>query len=88
MSVSEKPAKAVSLDTVNALVNVIDTYNVASWDGFSGSRKYVLDGEGFWLDFTLTDGTAVHARGDNAFPEHYFDVIGEMWEILTGMPEE
>ena len=37
----------------------------------------------FWLEITLTDGTRVLARGDNAFPEHYFDAMGEMWEILT-----
>ena len=83
MSVSDEPAELFSNAAANAIVEVIDTYDMASWDGFSESRDFVLDGEGFWLDFTLTDGTRVHASGDNAFPEHYFDAIGEIWEILT-----
>ena len=36
----------------------------------------------------LTDGTRVQARGDNAFPEHYFDAMNEMWEILEQMTED
>ena len=83
VSVSEKDAEPFSADAATELMQVIDTYDMESWDGFSESRDFVLDGEGFWLDFTLTDGTRVHASGDNAFPEHYFDAIGEIWDILT-----
>ena len=83
VSISEEPEQPVSTDVIDALMKVIDTYEVMSWDGFSESKDYVLDGEGFWLDLTLTDGTRVHAVGDNAFPEHYFEAMGEMWNILT-----
>ena len=82
VSINEDEAKPVSIDAVNALMKVIDTYDVASWDGFSESKSFVLDGEGFWLDFNLTDGTRVHASGDNAFPDHYFAAMGEIWDIL------
>ena len=85
VSINDEPERPVSADTVEALMNVIETWNVVSWDGFDKSRSFVLDGEGFRLDFTLTDGTSVHANGDNAFPEHYFDAMGEMWEILEGI---
>ena len=88
VSVNEEQEQPVSADYINAIMKVIDTYDVASWNGFSESRNFVLDGEGFWLDITLTDGTEVHARGDNAFPEHYFEVIGEIWDILVQMTEE
>ncbi len=88
VSVNEEPARPFSPEAVRALVEVIDTYGVDSWDGFSESRRNVLDGEGFWLEYTLTDGTRVLARGDNAFPEHYRDAVGEMWEILTDGAEE
>lgn len=88
VSVNEEEAQDISADAVNALMKVIDTYDVVSWDGFSESQNNVLDGEDFWLDFTLTDGTRVHATGDNAFPEHYFDAMGEIWDILTQMTEE
>jgi len=88
VSINEEEAQPISADAANALVKVIDTYDMASWDGFSESQSFVLDGEGFWLDFSLTDGTRVHASGDNAFPEHYFDAIGEMWNILMQITEE
>ena len=84
-----RPAQTVpfpeSLDPrlIAELQEVIQSYGLESWDGFHESDPYVLDGEGFWLEITLTDGTRVLARGDNAFPEHYFDAMGEMWEILT-----
>ena len=87
VSVSEEPELPVSADAVHALMDVIDTYDVVSWDGFSKSQRFVLDGESFWLDFTLTDGTRVHARGDNAFPEHYFEAMGAMWNILEHIAE-
>ncbi len=83
VSVSEADAEPFSAEAAEALMDVIDRYDVAGWDGFSESTPFVLDGEGFRLDLQLTDGTRVHAAGDNAFPEHYFDAMGEMWEILT-----
>ena len=83
LSVNEEPAAPFNKFLAQALAEIIDKYDVASWDGFAESQDFVLDGEGFWLEFTLTDGTRVLARGDNAFPEHYFDAMGEMWEILT-----
>ena len=65
-----------------ALLKVIDKYGMTAWDGFSGSTPYALDGEGFRLEFDLTDGTSVLATGDNAFPEGYFDAVGEITDIL------
>ena len=88
VSVNEEESQLINADAVNALMKVIDTYDVVFWDGFSESQNNVLDGEGFWLDFTLTDGTRVHASGDNAFPEHYYDAMGEMWNILIQITED
>lgn len=82
VSVSDGKEKRFAREDADALTEVIEKYDIASWDGFSGSRKYVLDGQGFSLEIRFTDGTGVEARGDNAFPEHYFDAIGEIWEIL------
>ena len=88
LSVSEGPERPIGADRVSALMKVIDDCDLASWDGFSGSQPFVLDGESFWLDFTLTDGTRVHASGDNVFPEHYFEAMGEIWKILIQIQEE
>ncbi|MBQ9253005.1 MAG: hypothetical protein IJ188_10270 [Clostridia bacterium] len=30
----------------------------------------------------------MHARGENVFPEHYFDAMGAMWNILSRIAEE
>ena len=83
VSVNDTREQPFSTEDADALLQVIEAYDIASWDGFSESRKYVLDGESFWLEIGLTDGTSVLARGDNAFPAHYFDAIGEIWDILT-----
>ena len=65
-----------------ALLKVIDKYGMTAWDGFNGSTPYVLDGQGFRLEFDLTDGASVLATGDNAFPEGYFDAVGAITDIL------
>ncbi len=88
VSVNGEAEQAARTAAVNALADVIDAYNMTSWDGFNESRPFVLDGEGFRLEFTLTDGTCVQADGDNAFPEHYFEAMGEIWDILAGITEE
>lgn len=88
ISINEEAPQPFSVEAAAALVQVIDTYDMVSWDGFSESRSFVLDGEGFWLDFTLTDGTRIHARGDNVFPEHYFEAMGAMWDVLSRIAEE
>ena len=85
LSVSDREAQRVHDKKVNDLMDVIETYDMVSWDGFSESRSFVLDGEGFRLEFTLTDGTSVEASGSNAFPDHYFNAIGEIWDILSTM---
>jgi hypothetical protein len=87
VSIDEEPAQPIRTESVEALMNVIDTYNVISWNGFDESNDYVLDGEGFWLDISFTDGTSISAQGDNAFPERYFDAMGAMWDILTHITE-
>ena len=70
--------------TLDALNRVFEEYDVAAWDGFSGHNENVLDGEGFRLEIWLSDGRYVLATGDNAFPENYYEVIGQWLEILEG----
>ena len=71
--------------TVDALAAVIETYDLARWDGFEESRDDVLDGEGFSLEIAFRDGTSIHASGNNAFPPDYFNAVGELQEILDGI---
>ena len=90
VSVSGRDDQYIDTESVEALMQVIEENDVYQWDGFDESfsdkfgesEVFVLDGEGFWLEFTLTDGTSVMATGYNAFPENYFPVVGELQKIL------
>ena len=86
VSVNEEEPVPMNEEAVQALMEVIETYEVSSWDGFSKANENVLDGEGFSLEIGFTDGTCVKADGDNAFPDHYVDAMGEIWNILGSDP--
>ena len=86
VSVNDEESVPMKEETVQALMEVIETYDVSSWDGFSKANENVLDGEGFSLEIGFTDGTCVKADGDNAFPDHYVDAMGEIWNILGSDP--
>lgn len=62
------PVDQVWVDTLNSF---IPQYGMMRWDGFSGSAAGLLDGTQFYLEFTLSDGTAVKAGGYGDFPDGY-----------------
>ena len=82
VSVNGEEEQKISEDTVKALFNAYEEYDVASWNGFDEERNNVLDGEGFYIEIRLTDETHIIARGDNAFPEYYGEVVNTWQELL------
>ena len=82
VSVSDGEPLAIDAASVAALERVVEDYGLERWDGFDESEPNVLDGEGFWLEIGLTDGTHILARGDNAFPEDYFEAMDALQRIL------
>lgn len=82
VSVNDETDQTIEAEVADALVLVIDEYDMAAWDGFDESNEFVLDGEGFWLEVKLTDGTSIVARGDNAFPDNYYPAMSSLQEIL------
>ena len=88
VSVNDGEAQGMDSETADALMRIIDEYDVPRWDGFDESEENVLDGEGFWLEIALTDGTSITARGENAFPENYFPAISRMQETLDAVLPE
>lgn len=83
VSVDEGPERPIATDAVDELMSAVDAYDVAAWDGFHEADYNVEDGENFRLEIRFTDGTAVLASGDNAFPENYSEAMAELWRILT-----
>lgn len=67
---------------VAEIVRVVREYDLMAWDGFRESNPYILDGESFFLELAFSDGAAVSASGDNAFPDGYSDATGRIEEIL------
>ena len=56
---------------VNSLKGLIGQHSLMNWDGFSGSASGLLDGTRFDMNFSFSDGTAVHASGYGKFPDGY-----------------
>ena len=88
MSVSGGPDRPVDAEVAEALLALIDEYDLTRWDGFDRAEEGVLDGETFLLKVRLADGTGITASGDNAFPPNYFEVIGAMQRLLEAAAAE
>ena len=72
-------------EAFNNLLSIIDNNDLYAWDGFNESEQYVLDGEGFSLDISFSDGRHIHAHGDNRFPEGYDAVKNEMVKLFDAI---
>ena len=74
------------LDTAltNELMQVLDKYDIYSWNGFDEVDEEVLDGMGFTLFIKLSDGTIISANGNNRFPKEYFEFKKSMIELVNG----
>ncbi len=83
------PAKRLDEFAYAALTELIGRYDLLSWDGFSGNNPHLLDGEGFSLEIRFTDGTAVAASGENAFPAGWREARDSVVTLLdTAFGEE
>ena len=82
VSVNDGEAQAIDEASVDALARAVETYDLARWDGFGESKIGVADGESFWLEIRLTDGTHILARGQNATPPDYLAAMDALQAIL------
>ena len=69
-------------EAADGLLEIVEEYDLESWDGFDESAPFVLDGELFRLEIRFADGTGITACGDNRFPPQYYDAIGSLQELL------
>ena len=64
----------VTEDFARDLEQILVDHEVGAWNGFDKVDKRVLDGNGFSLYITMTDGTSVDAHGYMRWPKNYTDV--------------
>lgn len=79
---NEDEARSFDMAFAKEIEQIIVEYNMVSWNGFHKSRRHVLDGEGFSLEFRYADGTSVYASGENSFPDGYDDAIDKIRMVL------
>ena len=82
MSLNDGPETAADPSMAEKLENLVAEYNINAWNGFSKSRRGVLDGEDFNLEIVYENGFAVTAHGSNSFPEHYSDFQAAVRELF------
>lgn len=79
---------AIESDALERLGELAGTHHLLRWDGFDKNKKHASDGSSFTLSLTLSDGTAVSAHGNNAFPENYADVYAAIRALYDEVMEE
>ncbi|MBR5947095.1 MAG: hypothetical protein IKZ82_00420 [Clostridia bacterium] len=70
-----------SLELYGEIVKDFERLDIASWNGFNETDPDVCDGQGFWLEIVLDNGSLISARGINAFPPNYRKFI----EMIHGL---
>ena len=62
---------------------ILEKYDVGSWNEFHGDDKMVLDGSWFSFHVEFTDGTSLSASGNNVFPENQKNVFSELNDLIN-----
>ena len=88
--VSRKDAKTfeVGAGFVRELFDILESGNVASWNGFNKSARNVMDGDRFSFYASLPDGKTVSANGYMSWPEGYGAVSRRVTELFIGEYEK
>ena len=63
---------------------VIDSHNLRKWDGFQKSDPMMMDGDGFSLVVTFTEGAGIFASGSNRYPEGYHEAAETIEAVFLG----
>jgi len=78
----EKLETAVDSSFLSDLENVLNKYNVGSWNGFNKNNKYVLDGDSFSLSVNLENDKSISAHGYMEWPNNYNSVKEELDKLF------
>ena len=71
--IAEEEAVEVNINNkdIKELTNILEKYNISSWNGFDKVDKNVLDGNGFGLSIIFKNGDSISASGYMKWPENY-----------------
>lgn len=85
--IPEEESQKVKLDneTIEKLINVLNEYNVAKWDGFHKSDQNVLDGDSFSFSMYTLEDRYISASGYMSWPENYRNIEDAFDEILGSL---
>ena len=75
----------ISDEQVKEIIDVLNKYEVWTWDGFNEDNPDVRDGNSFSFSLTMQDGKTIEAEGYMMFPEHFEDIIPELCRIFNGL---
>ena len=73
----------VTKEEQEELLELVKKYKVASWDGFKGSDKYVLDGSSFTLSIKTKDDVTIYASGYMKYPRNFHNFMKELEELFA-----
>ena len=72
----------IGTDAAAKLVEIINRYKAAKWNGFHKSNRHVLDGRSFTLCIRCTDGREIDAQGYMSYPRGYAEFRKEVDELF------
>ena len=64
------------------ILDLLNEYDISSWDGFYESDDNVCDGGGFSFSLILGDQTEISAGGSNAYPKGYTGFKNSLYELI------
>lgn len=73
---------AVEDAVLTELAEIVFTHRMQKWDGFDKASKTALDGDSFALRVAFADGTAISARGNQAFLKGYGEAKKDFFAVF------
>ena len=65
--------------------NILNKYDVISWNGFNKADKNVLDGDSFSINIKMSDGGKIDASGYMMWPEGYKEFVSEIDDFFMNI---
>ena len=70
---------------LNDIENILNKYNVSSWNGFNKSDNNVLDGNSFSIYIKMNDNSKIEASGYMIYPNNYSSVKKELDTLFNSL---